>query len=212
MRTSFPIRSYRLFRLSWKRLLSELLVVFIGVYGAFMLNNYREERHAEQVRLTYFNSFKAELVSIRNFTKTLAATSDTLHSRYQRAIEKGERLPLAVHQELYYPVNMLVIRSAFNEQHFEAIGSKYVEKISNGANIISLLQQRLDLFQDKSRDLLLQTGGDPALLYTEEGTLKPAYQWYLQDLAFLSSLSSQLLVVIDKEAIPDIERLIKELE
>ncbi|EMR02814.1 hypothetical protein [Cesiribacter andamanensis] len=212
MRPLFLSRSYRLLRLHWRRLLSELLVVFIGVYGAFMLNSYRESQHERQVRLTYLNSFKAELGSINAFTKSLAATSDTLHMRYQRAIAAGERPLLGVHPELIYPINMLIIRSAFHQGHFEVIGSKYVVNISNGSNIISLLQQRVDLFQEKSRELLLHTGGDPALLYAQDGSLKPAYHWYLQDLAFLSRLASQLQAVIEKEAITDIERLINEHE
>lgn len=212
MPASYFSRTARLFRLHWRRLLSELLVVFIGVYGAFMLNSYREERHARQVRLNYFNSFKAELISISNFTRNLSATTDTLHNRYQQAIAKEERPLLRVHSEIHYPVNMFIIRSAFNEEHFEAIGSKYVVNISNGSNIISLLQQRVDLFQDKSRDLMLHTGGDPAKLYNADGSLKEAYQWYLQDLAFLSQVARQLLRVMEEEAVPDIESLIKELE
>jgi hypothetical protein len=212
MPAAYFSRTARLFRLHWRRLLSELLVVFIGVYGAFMLNNFREERHERQVRLNYFNSFKAELISIAGFTKNLAAATDTLHTRYQSAIQRGERPLLRVHQEVLYPVNMLIIRSAFNERHFEAIGSKYVVNISNGSNFISLLHQRAELFQNKSRELLLQTAGDPERLYTADGTLRAAYQWYLQDLAFMSQVARQLQQVIEQEAIPDIERMIGELE
>ena len=205
-------RPLRLFRLHWRRLLSELLVVFVGVYGAFMLNSYREEQHVQQQRVNYLESFKEELVNVEMLTGTLATVSDTLLTRYNRAIAKGERPMLNVHHELVYPINMLIIRSAFNEQHFEAIGSVYVAKISNGSNIISLLQERVDLFQDKSRDLLIHTGGDPDVLYNKDGTLKPAYQWYLKDLAYFRIVGSQLQQVIEKEAIPDIERLIKQKE
>ena len=205
-------RPLRLFRLHWRRLLSELLVVFIGVYGAFMLNNYREKQHVQQQRLNYLESFKEELVNVEKLTGSLATASDTLLTRYNRAITKGERPMLNVHHELVYTINMLIIRSAFNEQHFEAIGSEYVSKISNGSNIISLLQERVDLFQDKSRDLLIQTGGDPDVLYNKDGTLKPAYQWYLRDLAYFRIVGGQLQQVIEKEAIPDIERLIKQKE
>ncbi|AHM60965.1 hypothetical protein D770_13555 [Flammeovirgaceae bacterium 311] len=205
-------RPLRLIRLHWRRLLSELLVVFVGVYGAFMLNNYREKQHVQQQRVNYLESFKEELVNVEKLTDNLAIVSDTLLTRYKRAIANGERPMLNVHLDLVYPINMLIIRSAFNEQHFEAIGSEYVAKISNGSNIISLLQERVEMFHDKSRDLLIYTGGDPDVLYDKNGTLKPAYQWYLQDLAYFKVVSRQLQQVIEKEAIPDIERLIQQKE
>ncbi len=212
LRPQFLTRSFTTLRLHWKRLLSELLVVFIGVYAAFWLNNYREEERQRQIRQNYYLSFKAELSNISQSARGVAAFADTLHRHYRTAIEQGKQPVLQLHPELDFPINMFITRSTFNQQHFESVGSQYLANVSTGSNLISLLQKRLDLFQDKSRDLMLQTGGNPVVLYDSDGMLKPAYQWYLQDLAFVSSVAKSLVAAIEQGAIPDTDRLLKELE
>lgn len=112
-------RSYHSIKLHWKRLLAELLVVFIGVYGVFWLNNYREENHQRQIRKNYYQSFKVELSLISQHSKMIATVTDTLHSHYSNAISRGERPILKIHPELDFSINMFIIRSAFNQQHFE---------------------------------------------------------------------------------------------
>ena len=212
LRPHFFSRSYHSIKLHWKRLLVELLVVFIGVYAAFWLNSYREEEHQREIQKKYYQSFKSELSRISQHSKMIASATDTLHNHYSKAIARGERPSLKVHPELDFPINMFIIRSAFNQQHFESIGTDYLVNISWGSNLITLLEKRLNLFQEKSRDLMLLTGGNPAQLYEEDGNLKPAYQWYLQDLVFVSSVAKNLVGAIDKGALPDTDRFLKELE
>jgi hypothetical protein len=212
MRRNLFSRSLSSFQLHWKRLFIELLVVFIGVYGAFWLNSYREEQHQLQVRKNYFISFQAELRDINEIAKQVAAASDTLHQRYNSAIANGERPLLKVHPQLDYSINMFITRSSFNQQHFESIGSDYLANVSRGSNLISFLQKRMDLFQDKSRDLMLFSGGNTSILYDEDGSLKQAYQWYLQDLAFISQLAKNLSTAIEQGAIPQTEQILQDLE
>ena len=205
-------RSYASVKLHWKRLLAELLVVFVGVYGAFWLNAYREEEHQRQVRQNYYHSFIAELTAINKHAKKIAADTDTLHQRYSAAIAKGERPLLKVHPELDFPINMFIIRSSFNQQHFESIDRKYLVNVSMGSNLISFLEKRLNLFQEKSRDLMMLTAGDASVLYAADASLRPGYQWYLDDLALISIMAKQLTYAVEQGAVPDAEKLLAELE
>ena len=50
------------------------------------------------------------------------------------------------------------------------------------------------------------------MLYHADGSLKPAFQWYLQDLQYISAVSKSLTTAIEQGANPDTDRLIKELE
>lgn len=40
-------------KFDWKIIIVELLIVFIGVYGAFVLNNYRQGIEDDKARLKY---------------------------------------------------------------------------------------------------------------------------------------------------------------
>ncbi len=50
--------SQKLERINWKSLLLELLVVFVGVYGAFLLDSYRSGQVDKKNKITYFKAFE----------------------------------------------------------------------------------------------------------------------------------------------------------
>ena len=42
----------------------DLIVVFIGVFAAFLLNDLKESRQQRLIKINYFKSFKQELTNV----------------------------------------------------------------------------------------------------------------------------------------------------
>ena len=66
-------------KIDWTNHLIELLVVFIGITAAFMLNNWREEHKDRQLEEKYLSSFRSDLVADSELLQTiLPANKDKL--------------------------------------------------------------------------------------------------------------------------------------
>ena len=76
------------------RWIAELVLVFVGVYGAFWLNNYQEHREEAGRRDQILASFEEQLRIGIDSGKTNRAKQEKKAAEFRRALDAGEMPPL----------------------------------------------------------------------------------------------------------------------
>jgi len=77
------------------RWLAELILVFVGVYAAFWLNNYQQRQQEVKRRDQILASLEQQLNEGITSAKTEGVTEEKLVAGFQRALAAGEMPPLA---------------------------------------------------------------------------------------------------------------------
>jgi hypothetical protein len=73
---------------------AELVLVFVGVYAAFWLNNYQQHRHDAERRDRILASLEQELRRGIESGKTVTAQEEQRAAEFRRALEAGQMPPL----------------------------------------------------------------------------------------------------------------------
>lgn len=55
-------RKLNMEKINWKNYFIELIVVFIGITAAFLLNNWREDYESDELESKYINSIKNDVI------------------------------------------------------------------------------------------------------------------------------------------------------
>lgn len=208
----FRAFSRRFGEINWRTVLLELFIVFVGVYGAFLLNSYRESKEEERARIVYYETFLQELTVFSLQLQQVSGTLDSLIRYYETRIEAGEKPELRVIRELDFTSNMFIIRSAFSDRNFGAVGQEYLRNLSAGSNLITQLEKRIDAFQADCHRLFYGRPLEAEEFYYSDGRLKEAWQWYLADLRYIRRLAGQLSYAIEQGAIPETRQLMEDLK
>src|SRR5213080_2845088 len=79
------------------RWLAELILVFIGVYAAFWLNNYQQHRQDIKRRDQILASLEQQLNEGIASAKTSGAREERLVAEFHRALAAGEMPPLGTY-------------------------------------------------------------------------------------------------------------------
>lgn len=185
----------------------ELTIVFLGVFAAFQLSDYKEDKKVQSAKINYYKTFKQELEAINKNCHKLQDTINSITTEYYEGIASGSRPKLMVHRHLFFQTKAFVVESAFNDTHFSTIGSGFIVSISQGANLFYWIDDHLKTYQSNVQNLLYNQPYDPDRFYDENG-LKPEYEWYIEDLKVISLLLESLIISIEQGAIPATENLI----
>lgn len=192
-----------------KRLFFELVIVFLGVFLAFQLNNYRQSIANNKIKERYYGlilaEFKSNLAEVK-FTKNLvSAYLDTLAVQ----IENGNKPKLNSLENYALDNNLFVIKSAFESGHLENLNPRFINNISVGSNYLTRLSNRINQFNDKVNLAYQSNDWLSDKFYTKNGQLKAEFEWYMNDLHFILKYLNNLETAIEEGAIPDIEKVIK---
>src|SRR5438445_4061126 len=76
------------------RWLAELILVFVGVYAAFWLNNYQQHQQEAKRRDQILASLEQQLEAGIESAKIESAREERLVAEFQRALAAGEMPPL----------------------------------------------------------------------------------------------------------------------
>jgi uncharacterized membrane protein YgaE (UPF0421/DUF939 family) len=183
----------------------ELLIVFIGVYLAFQLNNYKEEAENQRIRNNYYKVLSNEFEYTAQNIKQVADQLEAFASR----LDAKEKLQLSKLQRLDLSDNMYVLKSAFNSGYFENIDQKYINNIGRGANHLDKVSTLLRNYNNKIQNVLIANSFENSIFYDEDGTLKNNYFWVKEELDYIIYYLKMLEKVIVEEAIPDTKSLIE---
>ncbi|HCI70561.1 MAG TPA: hypothetical protein DF712_00925 [Balneola sp.] len=183
---------------SWKFLLLELLVVFIGVYGAFYLTTLREEAVERRNRVNYYETFLLNLDDL--YTKAVSAKERVDSLRNELATNPDSEI--SINRSIDFTNNMLIVRSGFESENFTTIGKDYLASLDRGSNLISVIEKRVDILESETRKFLIYG----------EGNEEQFKKWYSEELEVLSNYLEALQFTISKGAVPETKTMIKQLE
>lgn len=183
---------------SWKFLLLELFVVFIGVYGAFYLTTLREEVVERRNRVNYYETFLLNLNDL--YAKAVSAKEEVDSLRSELANNPDHQI--ALNRSIDFTNNMLIVRSGFESENFTTIGKDYLASLDRGSNLISVIEKRADILEAETRKFLIYG----------EGNEREFIKWYTEELRVLSDLLEQLQLTILKGAVPETRIMINQLK
>jgi hypothetical protein len=183
---------------SWKFLLLELLVVFIGVYGAFYLTTLREEAVERRNRVNYYETFLLNLDDL--YAKAVSAKEEVDSLRSELA--NNPDYEISLNRSIDFTNNMLIVRSGFESENFTTIGKEYLSSLDRGSNLISVIEKRVDILEAETRKFLIYG----------EGNEREFKKWYAEELEVLSDYLGGLQFTISKGAVPETRIMIKQLK
>lgn len=189
----------------------ELIVVFIGVFSAFQLNDFRDRRKSDDIKVNYYKSFQQELLFISQYNVGIRDSLESIIGRYENSIDQGSRPPLKFLTDFDMIGEAPIVESAFSDEHFTSIGSYLLVNISFGNNHFNWLKERVDEYNRRVKDLLYNQNRPDDFFYNQDGSLKPEFRWYLDELRVIIRLINELERQIHEGAIPATNQLIESL-
>lgn len=193
METSTGSRKPRDYRFAG-RLVLELLVVFIGVFGASMLAE-REARKADQEHgRALRRALATELAFIHSQGR--AMSFETIDA-YADAISSGERPPL---QPFSSRIGFApdVWEAALASGGVRLLEPELMLELSNFYGSMRAFLAQLDDHRADTREILLPNLDQPSSeFYDDSGALRPKYAWYLEHLRWVSRQTPALAARAD---------------
>ena len=178
----------------------ELLVVFVGVYLAFLLGNRQEAAREQEVALKYREAL------ICDFEMLVASLRDQLeglrpHRQVVQQIEEGLEpdIPLG---EFYYLYDDRVLQAAFDSENFESLDSRLVQAIVRGRVLLLSLEGHVDHLNAFMTTTLapMHRDGDRRY-YDDEGNLLLHLEAYPRLVGAITNLNTGLQRVMLGEAL-----------
>lgn len=184
-----------------KKIFIELLIVFIGVFLAFQLNNYKEGIQDAKLRKKLYHlmlkDFEANLFEVSEVRKQI----ETFKTDFNTAIENGEQPSV----RMIIPDlsnNLLLLRSVFNSGHLENLDPQYVSNISRGSNFITRASNYIHMYNESIIHTLRENDYNNDNFFNAENQLKEEYQWILSELDNVLAYVIRLEGAIKNGAIP----------
>ncbi len=191
------------------KFLIELLIVFIGVYGAFELNRYQEGNRERKIKRNYLISFKSELVGVRGQTRDLREKISSIVKDFEEQYAAGER-PALHPPEIYFGSALLITQIGLTDDVFVQLDPSLASSLSGGYDLVQRTREQVKDFNDLCNAKLVSKA--PPEFYDRQGKLKPEYDWYLAGLKDLEAKLASLVTIIDEGAMPGTNQLLEELE
>ena len=155
--------------MDFARYLLEFVIVFVGVYLAFLLTDYQEELREREVRVKYYENLIYEFQSLVGH---LGQQEQTLlgYQAVLEEIEKGNR-PLIPVSTLTFLFSGGVVDAAFEGANFSSLDSRVLANIVRGRPYLEALDQRISMLNQLTASLVpLQISGERCC-YDENGRL-----------------------------------------
>ena len=186
-------RSLRGRVLEW---LGEIVIVFVGVYAAFLLNAWQAQRQDRSNHLLILQSLDVELTDTVENLKQGAVSSRKSLDAFQRQVSAGEMpaLHLLMYATDYDPADDVALSQAGADHLLNFKTVEAIKKVSSVARQgFMLLRGR----QQLSYELIAPRLDDPRETFYDPQTrqLKPMFAWYLAAQQETSKFIEDSLVV-----------------
>ena len=192
------------------RYLLEFVIVFVGVYLAFLLTDYQEELREREVRVKYYESLILEFkVLVQHLDNEVLKLEN--HLKIIEEIENGKH-PFIPVSDMNFPFLGGVVDAAFEGRNFEALDRRILNNIVRGRPGLEILNHNISMLNQLTADLLVIQLTDEHCCYDEEGTLLPHLEWYPRLIREIHRLNRGLRIGLVDNAIPDLEQSKRALE
>ncbi len=180
------------------KLLPELIVIFVGVYCAFLLESFKNEKNELNHQKDYFESFLIEVNQIHWRTKNLKQEIDSVIHLAETNVDFDHYY----HPDFDYNQNLFLIQSAFINTNFSTIGPRFLTSLEGGGNLMKSIEKRLDALQHESRKFMIYGNSENTKFKS----------WYIEELNAISNMLGTLLQEIEQGALPATKQIIEELK
>ena len=192
------------------RYVLEFVIVFGGVYLAFLLTDYQEELREREVRVKYYESLILEFRLLVQHLDNEAMKLEG-HLKIIAEIENGKR-PLIPVSDMNFPFLGGVVDAAFEGPNFEALDRPILNSIVSGRPGLEILNHNISMLNQLTADLMVIQLTNEHCCYDEEGILLPHLEWYPRLNREIHRLNRGLRTGVAERAIPDLEQSKKALE
>ena len=176
----------------------ELVIVFIGVYAAFALSEYRQEQEAQAHREQIQQALLREIEAITAKTRRAAENMPRILAYYDSTMAAGAMPPL---EPIIEPIR---VRAHMWEATLQGGGLNLLEvdtmyRVSTFYNALNDGLEQLAQLRALSETVLIPNlGRGPEEFYdTTTKTLRPKYAWYLLGLRNAGTISVEITVLGD---------------
>jgi hypothetical protein len=179
------------------RVAVELVIVFVGVYGAFLLNEYRADRQDDERRHQIYRALLTEVQEIGRNTDSFIASFGPGVERFEQALEAGEMpRPSPVFFTVSYTPHMW--NATLQSEGLDVLELDVLYEVSGLYNNLEMAFGMLEELQTLSKDVLMPSlNADLSEFYDlETKQLRAKYRWYLHYSANLMSRAN----LIQREA------------
>lgn len=191
------------------RFIFELFIVFIGVYGAFELNRFQQNKRENTIKQNYFITFNSELrkliADIRNAEKSVVTEMQELGS-YHDSIAERPFIPAFVS----FRQSLLITQAGFNDDVFVQLDPSLASSLTGGYDYVKSLENMVDVFNQTSASKL--SGLLWKDLFDRNNNLKDEFFWYQSRLKLLQSNFRFIGDMMENQAVPAVEVIIREFD
>lgn len=180
------------FRL-WGALLLELVVVFVGVTAAFLLDAYRQERSDVRRRAQIVDALVNEIQTVSDGARGELPSIEAFSEDFEERLAAGERPALVP----LFPTNGFrgdMWEATLQMGGVELLDVDVAMRLSHFYGVVQTLtleQERLDQF---TREILIpNVGRSPDEFYDSSGALRAKYAWYPRGVRELERAGSALV-------------------
>jgi len=189
-----------------KWLLLEFSIVFVGVYLAFLLSEWQEQRRDRKIQAKYYQSL---IFEFEEFQRHLETEDRKLRDTYLvllDAIDQGQR-PDLLPPDLFYLYRGPVLTAAFNAKNFESLDLDLIHSIARGTFQLERLKSRIQMLNGFTQTILLPelASGKPDF-FTTDGQLRQGFAWYPKLLREIHEDNRSLYTIVTDLALPDLRR------
>ena len=162
---------------------TELVVVFVGVYGAFALSEWEEDRERERRAAQVKAALVEEIEGIQHNTRRVALQGPVRMQQMDSAMRAGATPPLEPMMEaIGFRTHVWEATLASGEHRLLDVATFY--RVSDFYNLLNAGFEQLAQLRELSQTMILPAlDEDPARFYEPAGQhgavrLRPQYQWY----------------------------------
>jgi hypothetical protein len=169
------------------------VLVFVGVYGAFWLNNYQQRRQDAERRDQILASFEKQLHEGIDSGKINRAKEEQTAAEFQRAVDAGEMPPLQpfVFTTDYSPIDWATILQSGGVQ---LIGVQTLMAVRNDESVIRWGVNRMAWYQKLSDELIVPNLDQDISFFYDPATkkLRKRFEIYPQALQATVKFANEL--------------------
>jgi hypothetical protein len=180
------------------RIALELVIVFVGVYAAFALTDYRERRVAEDRRQQLEVALVREIEDITRNTRRVAEWVPPTLVRFDSLVAAGARPPL---EPMIEPVRVEnhMWQATMQSGGLDLFDVPTIYRLSQFYNQLNAGFEQLAQLRELSETMLIPSlGRGPDEYYDPDtGSLRPRYRWYREGLHRLGELAASITTMGD---------------